>query len=171
MRGKSARSHDRDVGLVRADAAGMNGINKAIVFGHLGADPELKQLPGGNTVLKLRIATNQVWFDKDNVKQERTEWHRVAVFGKRGEGLAKFVRKGMSVYVEGRNHTSSYEKEGQKHYSTEIIAEDVQVPGGQQRGASDRVVSGADAPFAPTTPMNGGYARVPAALAATDIPF
>lgn len=149
----------------------MNGINKAIIMGNLGADPELKLLPGGTAVLKLRVATNQVWVDKDNAKQERTEWHRVTMFGRRAEGLAKFVRKGMTIYVEGRNQTSTYEKEGQKHYSTEIIAEDIQVPGGQGGRAERSSSPAADAPFAPSHATNGGYARVPATAAASDIPF
>ena len=153
----------------------MNGINRAFIVGNLGADPELKLLPGGNAVLKLRIATNEVWFDKDKVKQERVEWHRVTMFGKRAESVAKFVRKGMAVCVEGRNHTSSYEKEGQKHYSTEIIAEDIAFMGGGRSPAeaADRSAS-ADAPFAPFAPghaTNGSYGRVPAVTAATDIPF
>jgi single-strand DNA-binding protein len=146
----------------------MDGINKAIILGNLGADPELKMLPGGNAVLKLRVATNESWLDKDKKRQERVEWHRVAVFGRRAEGLAKFVRKGMTVFIAGRNHTSSYEKEGQKHYSTEIIAEDVVVTNRAPR-TTEAASAGADAPFAPSAPMNGGYSsRVPTAA---DIPF
>jgi single-strand DNA-binding protein len=151
----------------------MDGVNKVIVLGNLGADPELRMNPGGQAVLKLRIATNETWFDKEKVKHERVEWHRVTVFGRRAEGLAKFVRKGMRLFVEGRNQTSSYEKEGQKHYSTEIIAEQVLVTG-QPRSAdgADRAGAGADAPFAPhSSTANGGFSRAPAAPSAMDIPF
>lgn len=148
----------------------MDGINKVMILGNLGADPELKMLPGGNAVLKLRVATNESWLDKDKNRQERVEWHRVTLFGRRAEALAKFVRKGMKVFVDGRNQTSTYEKDGQKHYSTEIIAEQVLVTG-SPRGASDSDSASADAPFAPASAMNGGFGRAPAAPAATDIPF
>jgi single-strand DNA-binding protein len=151
----------------------MDGINKVTIVGNLGADPELRMLPGGNAVLKMRVATNEVWFDKDKNRQERTEWHRVTVFGRRAEGLAKFVRKGMKVFVDGRNQTSTYEKEGQKHYSTEIIAEQILVFG-SGRGSSDApqaTGAGADAPFAPHAASNGAFSRGAPAATATDIPF
>ena len=112
----------------------MDGLNKVMILGNLGADPELRMNPGGQAVLKLRVATNESWIDKEQVKQERTEWHRVTFFGRRAEGLAKFVRKGMKVFVEGRNQTSTYDKDGQKHYSTEIIADQMQMLGGRGGG-------------------------------------
>jgi single-strand DNA-binding protein len=153
----------------------MDGLNKVFVLGNLGADPELRMNPGGNAVLKLRVATNEVWFDKDKVKHERVEWHRVTVFGRRAEGLAKFVRKGMKVFVEGRNQTSTYDKDGQKHYSTEIIADQVLVTGSPRamEAASGAKADGAaDAPFASyASTTNGSFGRAPAAPAATDIPF
>lgn len=102
-----------------------HGINQVKLLGYLGADPELKLGAGGTAILKFRMATTERWFDNDNVKQERTEWHRVTIFGKRAEGLAKFLRKGMAVYVDGRLQHSSYEKDGQKRYSTDIIAVDI----------------------------------------------
>lgn len=150
----------------------MDGINKVTILGNLGADPELRMLPGGIAVLKLRVATNESWLDKEKNKKERVEWHRVTVFGRRAEGLAKFVRKGMKVYVEGRNQTSTYEKEGQKHYSTEVIAEQV-LALGAGRPASDGASSEtSEAPFAPHPTSNGAFARGPApAATATDIPF
>ena len=151
----------------------MDGLNKAFILGNLGADPELRMNPGGIAVLKMRVATNSTWIDKENVKQERTEWHRVTVFGKRAEGLAKFVRKGMKVFVEGRNQTSTYDKDGQKHYSTEIIADNVLVTGSPSSSRTAGEGAGSDAPFAPhqTSIMNGGFSRPPAAVAANDIPF
>lgn len=159
----------------------MDGVNKVIVLGNLGADPEFRMNPGGQAVLKLRVATNESWLDKDKVKHERVEWHRVTVFGRRAEGLAKFVRKGMKVFVEGRNQTSTYDKDGQKHYSTEIIAEQVLVTGTPRSteggadaagGAADAAGGAADAPFAPhSSSTNGGFGRAPAAPASMDIPF
>lgn len=150
----------------------MDGLNKTFILGNLGADPELRMNPGGIAVLKMRVATSASWLDKENKKQERTEWHRVTVFGRRAEGLAKFVRKGMKVFVEGRNQTSTYDKDGQKHYSTEIIADNVLVTGSPSARPGAEA-AGIDAPFAPaqTSMMNGGFSRPPAAVAANDIPF
>lgn len=150
----------------------MDGLNKVYIIGNLGADPELRMLPGGNAVLKLRVATSESWFDKENVRQERTEWHRVTVFGRSAEALSKFLRKGMSVSVEGRNQTTSYEKDGQKHYSTEVIGVHVWAPKTSIAAAAAAGSSaGEAAPFAPASSLNGGYGRVPPAPAATDIPF
>ena len=151
----------------------MDGINKVMIHGNLGADPELRMLTGGIAMLKLRVATNERWVDKDNVKQERVEWHRVTLFGRGAEGLAKFARKGTAVFVEGRLQTSSYDKDGQKHYSTEIIADRVTATG-SPRGNTDRASAGADAPFAePALPgvLNGSRPRAPAAALSADIPF
>jgi len=175
MARKLARFHDRGCGVARAEGAGMDGLNKVIIIGNLGADPELRMLPGGNAVLKLRVATTESWLDREkNVRNERTEWHRVSVFGKSAEALAKFLRKGMRVTVEGRNQTSTYEKEGQKHYSTEVIAVHVWAPP-RATDASGFAGSsaGEGAPFAPTggSSSNGQYGRLPPAPAATDIPF
>ena len=147
----------------------MNGLNKIVIMGFLGADPELRVAAGGTAVLKMRVATNESWPDKQEKDkwQERTEWHRVTVFGPRAETLAKFLRKGMLVTVDGQNRTSSYEKEGQKHYSTEIVAYAVYSP--DERDTRPEASAGADAPFAPPSALNGGYGRAPAATA--DIPF
>ncbi len=146
----------------------MNGLNKVIIIGNLGADPELRIAPGGQAVLKMRVATNESWQDKEKTWQERTEWHRVTVFGKRAESLAKFLRKGMSVTVDGQNRTSTYDKDGQKHYSTEVVAHQVWSPDAP-RTASQGARAEDDAPFAPPVNVNGGYGRAPAA--AVDIPF
>lgn len=151
----------------------MDGLNKIIIIGNLGADPELRMLPGGNAVLKLRVATTESWPDKEkDVRNERTEWHRVTVFGKSAENLARFLKKGMRVTVEGRNQTSSYEKDGQKHYSTEVIALHVWAPPKLTDDRANAVSSVSEhAPFAPSA-SNGTYGRLPpAAPAATDIPF
>lgn len=111
------------------------GYNKWIGKGNLGADPELRVTQGGQSVLKLRMACNESYVDKNNVKQEKTEWVSVTVWGKRAEGLAKFLQKGSEILVEGRLQTSSYEKDGQKRYSTEVVANDIRFCGGKRDSA------------------------------------
>ena len=101
-------------------------VNKAIVLGNLGADPEIKYLPSGQAVCDLRIATTESFKDKSDQRQERTEWHKIVVWGKTAENCSKFLRKGQQVYVEGRLQTRSWEnKEGVKQYTTEIVADQV----------------------------------------------
>src|SRR5258707_12249621 len=103
----------------RSDEPMAEGLNRVMLLGNLGADPELRVTPGGQAVLKLRLATNESYMDKNNVRQERTEWHRVTVWGKRAEGLGKILTKGDSLFIEGRIQTSSYETNGERRYSTE----------------------------------------------------
>lgn len=114
----------------------MGSVNKVILVGNLGADPELKYTPSNNrAVCNLSVATNEVWKDKSGQKQERTEWHRVNVWGEQAEHCQKFLSKGRSVYIEGRLQTRSWDdKEGKKRYSTEIVAEKVVFLGGQGPG-------------------------------------
>ena len=113
------------------------GLNKVLLLGNLGADPELRVTPGGQAVLKLRLATTESYLDKNNTRQERTEWHRITIWGKRGEALAKFLTKGDRIFIEGRIQTSSYEKNGEKRYSTDIIANNVILAGGGRRERSE----------------------------------
>jgi len=115
-----------------------SGVNKVILVGHLGADPDMRYTPSGAGVCELRVATSESWKDKNGQRQERTEWHRVVVWGKTAEICAKYLTKGRQVYVEGRIQTRSYDdKEGQKRYMTEVIANDVQfLSGGGERGAA-----------------------------------
>jgi single-strand DNA-binding protein len=101
-------------------------INKAIIYGNLTRDPEMKALPSGQNVTSMSIATNRTWNDKDGKKQEATEYHNVVVFGKQAENCAKYLTKGSGAYVEGRLQTRSWEKDGVKQYRTEIVAETVQ---------------------------------------------
>lgn len=108
----------------------MSGINKVIIVGRLGADPEMKAVGQGTNVTRLSVATSENWTDKNGQKQERTEWHRVTVWGKTAEHCAKYLSKGSQVYVEGRLQTRSWEDNGQKKYSTEIVAQTVQFLGG-----------------------------------------
>lgn len=110
----------------------MSGINKVIVVGRLGSDPEVKQINSGNTVATISVATSESWQDKAGEKQEKTEWHRIVVWGKLAELCGKYLSKGSQAYFEGRLQTRSWEdNEGQKKYTTEIIANNVQFLGGK----------------------------------------
>jgi single-strand DNA-binding protein len=112
-------------------------VNKVILVGNLGADPELKYTPTSRALCNLRIATTEVFKDKAGQRQEKTEWHRVTVWGEQGENCSKYLSKGRSVYVEGRLQTRTYDKEGQKHYATDIVADRVVfLGGGGERGAA-----------------------------------
>ena len=107
------------------------GLNRAILVGNLGADPELKYTQGGQAVLKLRIATTESFMNKGGERQERTDWHTVVVWGKRGEALNKILSKGRTVWIEGRIQTRSWEdKDGGKRYATDIVANQVGLVGG-----------------------------------------
>lgn len=114
------------------------GINKVILIGNLGADPETRSMPSGGTVANLRIATTENWRDKQTgEQQERTEWHRVALFGRLGEIANEYLRKGSQVYIEGSLRTRKWQdKQGVERYSTEIVASDMQMLGGRGAGAS-----------------------------------
>lgn len=116
----------------------MSGINKVILIGRLGADPEVKTVGSGQQVARLSVATSENWTDKEGQKQERTEWHRIVVWGKLAELCGRFLSKGRQVYVEGRLQTRSWEdQQGAKKYTTEIVANTVQFlsSGQQSQGA------------------------------------
>lgn len=109
----------------------MGSVNKVILIGNLGADPELKYVGGDSTPLcNLSVATNETWKDKSGAKQEKVEWHRVTVWREQAENCSKYLSKGRSVYIEGKLQTRSYDKDGQKHYATDIIADRVVFLGG-----------------------------------------
>src|SRR5262245_39470238 len=111
------------------------GLNRVMLLGNLGADPELRFTQGGSAVLNMRIATTESYLDKDKVRRERTEWHNVVIWGKRGEALAKILTKGSTIFVEGSLRTSSYDdRDGNKRYKTEVIANNVILTGGRGRG-------------------------------------
>jgi len=98
------------------------GVNKVILVGNLGADPETRYMPSGSAVTNIRIATSESWKDKESGEQkERTEWHRIAFYNRLAEVAGEYLKKGAQVYIEGRLRTRTYEKEGQTHYSTEIL--------------------------------------------------
>jgi single-strand DNA-binding protein len=111
------------------------GINKVILVGNLGGDPETRYMPSGGAVTNITLATSENWKDKESgEKKERTEWHRVVFFNRLAEIAAEYLRKGSQVYVEGSLRTRKWEKDGQTHYTTEIVASDMQMLGG--RGGS-----------------------------------
>jgi single-strand DNA-binding protein len=112
------------------------GINKVILIGNLGADPETRAMPSGTTVANLRVATSESWRDKQSgEQQERTEWHRVALFGRLGEIAAEYLKKGSQVYIEGSLRTRKWQdKQGNERYSTEIIGNELQMLGGRGGG-------------------------------------
>ena len=116
------------------------GINKVILVGNLGADPETRAMPSGTTVANLRIATSESWRDKQSgEQQERTEWHRVALFGRLGEIAAEYLKKGSQVYIEGSLRTRKWQdKQGQERYSTEIVGNEMQMLGGRGGGGGRR---------------------------------
>jgi single-strand DNA-binding protein len=109
------------------------GVNKVILIGNLGADPETRSMPSGMTVANIRIATSESWKDKQSGEQkERTEWHHVAMFGRLGEIAGEYLRKGSQVYIEGSLRTRKWQdKEGRDRYTTEVIASDMQMLGGR----------------------------------------
>lgn len=112
------------------------GINKVIIVGNLGADPETRYTGSGTAITSLRIATSEAWTDKQSgEKQERTEWHRVKLFGKLAEIAGEYLKKGRQVYIEGSLRTDKYtDKDGVERYSTDIIANEMQMLGGQGGG-------------------------------------
>jgi single-strand DNA-binding protein len=105
------------------------GINKVILIGNLGADPEVRYMPSGGAVATLRLATSETWRDRQTGEQnERTEWHRVVLFGRLGEVAGEYLRKGSKVYIEGRLQTRKWQgQDGQDRYTTEIVANDMQM--------------------------------------------
>jgi single-strand DNA-binding protein len=128
------------------------GINKVILIGNLGADPESRSMPSGMNVTNLRIATSESWKDKQTGEmQERTEWHSVAMFGRLAEISAQYLRKGSQVYIEGRLRTRKWQdKEGRDRYTTEIVADEMQMLGG--RGGAGGGMGGGAPERAPSRP-------------------
>jgi single-strand DNA-binding protein len=135
------------------------GINKVILIGNLGADPEIRYTANGTAVARLNIATTESYIDKDGNRQEQTEWHRVVAWRKLAEICGQYLSKGKQVYIEGRLRTTSYEKDGVKRYTTEIEAREMLMLGGTgDRGAGNRDY---EPPFAPP----------PGGVPEDDIPF
>ena len=129
-------------------ATGRGSVNKVILIGNLGSDPELKYTPSGAAVTNFNVATNEVWNDKDGNKQERTEWHRVVLWRKLAEIAGEYLKKGSKVYLEGRLQTRSWEdKDGVKRYTTEVVADNMTMLDAKGEGGS----SGASSASPPET--------------------
>ncbi len=133
------------------------GFNRVMLLGNLGADPDLRFTQGGSAVLNLRVATTESYLDKDKVRRDRTDWHSVVVWGKRGESLAKILSKGSSIFVEGALRTSSYDdRDGNKKYKTEIHATNIVLAGGRRGGGDGGEPQGDHDNSAPRDGGGGG---------------
>lgn len=115
----------------------MASVNKVILVGNLGKDPEVRYMPNGEAVANFSIATTENWKDKSGAKQEKTEWHNIVMYRKLAEIAGEYLKKGRPVYVEGRLQTRSWEKDGVKRYSTEIIADQMQMLGSKSDDSGD----------------------------------
>jgi single-strand DNA-binding protein len=152
------------------------GVNKVILVGNLGADPETRSMPSGMTVTNIRIATSESWKDKaSGAQQERTEWHSIALFGRLGEIAAEYLRKGSQVFVEGKLRTRKWQdKQGNDRFTTEIIADNMQMLGGRGGGAAG--AGGAERGAPAGAPARDDYDQSPAPAGGKeefddDIPF
>ena len=152
------------------------GVNKVILVGTLGADPETRSMPSGMAVTNIRIATNESWKDKaTGAQQERTEWHAIALFGRLGEIAAEYLRKGSQVFVEGKLRTRKWQdKQGNDRYTTEIIADNMQMLGSRAGGSGGM---GAERSGGTSAPPRDDYEQAPAPAGGgkedfdDDIPF
>ncbi len=116
----------------------MASVNKAILIGNLGSDPEVRYSPDGSAIANIRIATTESWKDKSGEKQEKTEWHRVVFYGRTAEVVGEYLKKGSAVYVEGRIQTRKWQdKDGQDRYTTEIVGDRMQMLGGRGGASFD----------------------------------
>ena len=148
-----------------------SGVNKVILVGNLGRDPEVRYTPGGQAVANFTVATNEAWTDKSGQKQERTEWHRIVVWGKQAELCGEYLTKGRQVYLEGRLQTREWtNKEGAKQYTTEVVANQVVFLSGGERGQGRGASRGGAAAddFGPPPPAMDEGGPKPAE---DDIPF
>lgn len=149
------------------------GVNKAILVGNLGKDPEVSYLPSGQSVTKFSLATSRSYKDKNGELKDETEWHNIVAWGKLGEICAQYLAKGRQAYVEGRIQTRSWEgRDGNKRYTTEIIAENVQMLGGRGEGPGEPVASRAPAAARNASPPDdGSHDPGPPDITDDDIPF
>jgi len=156
----------------------MASVNKVILVGNLGRDPETRYTTGGDAVTNIRLATTDVWKDKNGEKQERTEWHNIVFYGRQAEIAGEYLKKGRQIYVEGRLQTRKWQdKEGQDRYTTEIIADRMQMLGTREGGGSAAAAEPAERE--PAAASAGGGGRKSAAAPAKknvddlddDIPF
>ncbi|HEX7237013.1 MAG TPA: single-stranded DNA-binding protein [Gammaproteobacteria bacterium] len=142
---------------VKTGACMARGVNKVILIGNLGKDPETRYMPSGSAVTNLTLATSESWKDKQTGEnQERTEWHKVAMFGKLAEIAAEYLRKGSQVYIEGKLRTRKWQdKEGKDRWTTEIVADEMNMLGGKGGGGA----AGASAPSAAAAGGGSGSGR------------
>jgi single-strand DNA-binding protein len=147
------------------------GVNKVIIVGNLGNDPDTKYMPSGSAVTNLSVATNESWKDKQTGEQkDRTEWHRVAMFGRLAEIAAEYLRKGSQVYIEGKLRTRKWQDQsGNDRYSTEIIADEMQMLGGRSGAGAPAMGDGGPPPGPPS--QGGGSGGAPDEPFDDDIPF
>lgn len=153
------------------------GVNKVILVGNLGADPETRAMPSGTSVTNLRIATSESWKDKQSGEQkERTEWHSIVMFGRLGEIAAEYLRKGSQIYVEGALRTRKWQdKEGRDRFSTEIVANEMQMLGSRGAGGGGGASGGSSyeprEPRESSEPMSHAASGSAPADFDDDIPF
>jgi single-strand DNA-binding protein len=127
------------------------GVNKVILLGNLGNDPETRYMPNGNAVTNITVATSISWKDRDSGEQkEKTEWHRVVFFRRLAEIAGEYLKKGSKVYIEGSLRTNQWEKEGQKHYTTEIVADEMQMLDSRGGGSAMPSTGGASTTSSPS---------------------
>ena len=147
-------------------------VNKVILLGRLGQDPELKYTPGGAAVCNFSLATTEAWTDKQGQKQEKTEWHRIVVWGKLAELCNQYLAKGRQAFLEGRLQTRSWDdKDGNKKYTTEIMASTVQFIGGASASNNQNVESSQNNQGPAAAPAQEYQISSDASFAADDIPF
>lgn len=155
----------------------MASVNKVILVGNLGRDPEMRYLPSGDAVATFSLATTETWKDKNGQRQEQTEWHRISMFGKQAEVAGQYLKKGSSVYIEGRLQTRKWtDKEGQERQTTEIRADRMQMLGGRSGGNAFEVMDD-EGPQQPAQRPQSAPSAKPAAASSgfddfdDDIPF
>jgi len=142
----------------------MASVNKVILVGNLGKDPEVRYMPSGDAITNITLATTDSWKDKNGEKQEKTEWHRVAFFGRLAEIAGEYLKKGSQVYVEGRLQTRKWQdKEGQDRYTTEIVADRMQMLGSRSGGGNyevqDKAPAGANRDSGPSGSVDAGSSK------------
>ncbi len=152
------------------------GINKVILVGNLGQDPETRAMPSGSTVTNITLATNESWKDKQTGEQkERTEWHKIAMFNRLAEIAAEYLRKGSQVYIEGKLRTRKWQdRDGNDRYTTEVIADEMQMLGGRGGGGGNYGSGGGSnggSSGGSNAPSGGGQSAPPADDFDDDIPF